>query len=333
MPNLVLPAVQELIRTACCAPSVHNTQPWSWQVRDATTIELYADRTRQLSVTDPLGRDLALSCGAAVHHLLVAAPAFGMVAEVLLSPSSGDPDLLARFQLSPGEIDGHAEATLASLENRQTDRRAFNGWEVPTERLRHLCDAASAWGAHAFPVDDPDALHRAEELFEEARRVQASAPRIAEELQRWTDRLDPDPSDGISAENTTPTQPPSATHRPHRFERVPPSGQTEASEPSDTEPGTTGHLVAICTTDDDLRSWLMAGQTMSAFWLQATLTGLAATPVSQVIEVESTRRMLRRDVFARTGWPQILLRVGWPVASRQPLAHTQRRPFEDVVRA
>jgi len=68
-----LPLVHELIRSACSAPSVHNTQPWTWRVLDSTTIELYADRTRQLPATDPLGRDLAISCGAALHHLVVAA--------------------------------------------------------------------------------------------------------------------------------------------------------------------------------------------------------------------------------------------------------------------
>ena len=73
MTKPLLPLVHELIRAACSAPSVHNTQPWAWRVLDSTTIELYADRTRQLPATDPLGRDLAISCGAALHHLVVAA--------------------------------------------------------------------------------------------------------------------------------------------------------------------------------------------------------------------------------------------------------------------
>ena len=331
MPNVTEPVIHELIRTACLAPSVHNTQPWSWRVLDATTIELYADRTRQLSATDPLGRDLALSCGAAVHHLLVAAPAFGMVADVSLSPSSEDHDLLARFRLSPGPIDGDAVASLTSLEDRLTDRRSFSSWEVPTDRLRHVCEAASAWGAHAFPLTDPGAAHRAEELVEQARHTQASDPRIVDELQRWTDRLDPDSPDGIPTEHTVPTPAALDPHHPSRFERIRPPAQRQPPRASDTEPGSTGHLVAICTTDDDQLSWLMAGQTMSALWLQVTRTGLAATPLSQVMEVEPTRQLLRRDVFSRTGHPQILMRVGWPVASRAPLAHTRRRSLEDVL--
>ena len=37
---------RELVRMACGAPSIHNTQPWAWRLVDADTIELYADRRR-----------------------------------------------------------------------------------------------------------------------------------------------------------------------------------------------------------------------------------------------------------------------------------------------
>ena len=59
---------------------------------------------------------------------------------------------------------------------------------------------------------------------------------------------------------------------------------------------------------------------------------LAATAVSQVIEVESTRRLLQRDLFSYTGRPQILLRVGWPEFAGPPLSRTPRRSLEDVLR-
>ena len=95
---------RELIRMACYAPSVHNTQPWAWRLVSADTIELHADRSRQLTETDPEGRDLVLSCGAALHHLVVAAEGFGLVAETRLLPDGGDADFLARVrqaELSP----------------------------------------------------------------------------------------------------------------------------------------------------------------------------------------------------------------------------------------
>ena len=91
-----------VIELACRAPSVHNSQPWRWRVVDDATIELYADHRRQLQVSDPPGRNLALSCGAALHHGFVAAQALGLTAAIDLMPSSDDENLLARISLSLG---------------------------------------------------------------------------------------------------------------------------------------------------------------------------------------------------------------------------------------
>ena len=326
-----LPRTHELIRSACSAPSVHNTQPWSWRVPDPSTVELYADPSRQLLATDPRGRNLAISCGAALHHLEVAAEAFGLVADVTLLPLGDDQLLLARIHLSPGRIGRDSVEMLTALENRLSDRRGFTSWDVPPTRLRHLCESAAEWGAHAVPLTDPWPRHRAEDLLEKARRIQAADPRISEEQATWADRLDPESVDGIPTHNAVPAQRAGTIHRATRFDPVPapspstPEASNVASEPLDG-------LVAICTSRDNVRAWLHAGQAMSAVWLRATLGGLAVTPVSQVIEVDSTRRRLQHDVFAYTGQPQIMLRIGWPEASRPEIPHTPRRSLEDVLR-
>ena len=70
------------------APSVHNTQPWRWRF-GRNDAELHADRGRQLTATDPEGRDLMLSCGAALHHLRVALAARGLGCTVDLQPDPG----------------------------------------------------------------------------------------------------------------------------------------------------------------------------------------------------------------------------------------------------
>jgi nitroreductase len=51
------------LRYAILAPSIHNTQPWSFRIQNDNTIDPYADRKRALPVLDPLGRDLTISCG------------------------------------------------------------------------------------------------------------------------------------------------------------------------------------------------------------------------------------------------------------------------------
>ena len=51
---------------ASLAPSVHNTQPWRFVVSEHT-IEVYADPDRQLASIDHFGRQLHISCGAAIE--------------------------------------------------------------------------------------------------------------------------------------------------------------------------------------------------------------------------------------------------------------------------
>jgi hypothetical protein len=86
--------VQAALELAGRAPSVHNTQPWRWQLGDAA-VHLYADTERWLPATDPDGRDLLVSCGAWLHHLRMALAASDIGVTVDRLPDPDDPDLLA----------------------------------------------------------------------------------------------------------------------------------------------------------------------------------------------------------------------------------------------
>src|SRR2546423_10352783 len=88
------------IALATRAPSVHNTQPWRWLLGDST-IHLTADVSRQLPATDPDGRDLLISCGAALHHLHIALAALGWAGELHRIPNPADPTHLAAVEPHP----------------------------------------------------------------------------------------------------------------------------------------------------------------------------------------------------------------------------------------
>ena len=98
--GLPVQTARELVSLAIRAPSVHNTQPWVWRI-GPDSIELYADESRRLDASDPAGRDLMISCGAALHHLRVAALASGLLPAVSRLPDPGDPGLLARLTFTP----------------------------------------------------------------------------------------------------------------------------------------------------------------------------------------------------------------------------------------
>jgi hypothetical protein len=315
--------LRRTIELGCRAPSVHNTQPWRWRMVGDAVIELYADRGRQLSVSDPSGRNLTLSCGAALHHSIVAARALGLAPDVeLVTPGAGE-DLLARIHLSRSASTTDAAEGLTSLERRCTDRRRFTSWPIPDARLEHLARAASEWGSFATPITDVTARFHTEELVSRAMTVQASDPRFIAEQDEWVDRS---AVDGLRASTTAPRASGRPSTRPNRF-----ATQTRTDETIGSLVESSDGLVAICSALDDQESWLKAGQALSALWLKATHDGFSIVPLSQVVEVEETRHALHHDVFGGMARPQILVRVGWQETSRTKLHRTPRRSVDAVL--
>ncbi|WP_308074928.1 hypothetical protein [Actinokineospora sp. PR83] len=146
--------VRDALALACRAPSVHNTQPWRWLVGEHS-VHLMADRTRALPATDPDGRDLLLSCGAALHHLRTALAGLGLAARVHLLPNPADADHLAAVETHHRAPEDSDIALAAALTRRRTDRRRYSSWPVPDEHLDLLVERAGAEGALLVPVTDP----------------------------------------------------------------------------------------------------------------------------------------------------------------------------------
>ena len=90
--------VDYLIATAARAPSVHNTQPWRFRAGH-DVIELYADQRRKLRV-DPVGREMLISCGAALFGLRLAVRSLGYLPVVELLPDPARLRLLAQVRLA-----------------------------------------------------------------------------------------------------------------------------------------------------------------------------------------------------------------------------------------
>ena len=311
--------LHRIVEIAARAPSVHNSQPWLWR-GSPRTLELYADSARQLPHTDPDGRNLILSCGAALHDAQAAAGALGWQTRVVRHPDSDRPDLLARLDLSPGPPPATADETLAALHRRCTDRRRFTAWPVPEERQSHLARIANHWGARAVALTDESERFIAERLVRRAHQLQWADPAARAEQAAWQHLGG---ADGLPA-GALPTGPDLAGSHPHRFE-----GGGEDRTATDLE--TSDGLLVFFDTDDDPAAWLRAGEGLGAMWLAATTAGLALVPLSQVIEVPETRSAFQTEVLGSLAHPLLLVRLGWRSTGRPPPSRTPRRPVSEVL--
>lgn len=308
------------IELACAAPSTHNTQPWRWRLR-ADGVELHADPTRRLPSLDPEDRNLAISCGAALHHAVVAARSLGWDSDVTRLSPLDHPTRLAVVRLTPGAAATDEEqADLAALLARQTDRRRFTSWPVPSARLESLVAAAEAHGVLARVVDDALARFRLERLVAQAQSLQDADPTARAEQQLW---LGAGRDDGIPP-GVLPARDPG---HPVRFGVIE-DGLPDA--PRRDVAGTDG-VIVLGTAADSRSAWLRAGEALSSLWLAATQKGLSVVPISQPIEVPETRAELRHRVLGEDLSPHLLLRIGWQAIGRSEVPRTPRRPLADVL--
>ena len=144
-----------LIEVAGRAPSVHNTQPWRFTIsRDA--IELQADVSRRLTV-DPDGREMVISCGAALYGLRLAVRSLGLLPDVGLLPGRR---ALARVRLGPpAPMTAEERTMLAAVPHRHTHRGPFEPGPLPAGLVGRLKDDARAEGARLV-VAGPAAVRR-----------------------------------------------------------------------------------------------------------------------------------------------------------------------------
>jgi nitroreductase len=317
------PPYEEMVAFATRAPSVHNTQPWLWRV-SATGLELLADWSRQLSHADPDGRDLLISCGAALHHVQVAAAALGWAADVHHCPNPEYPRLLAAVTFTPREPSLDTARQLTHLMDRQTDRRQFGAWPVPDQDLETLARTGRDWGVTVTPVRDDAIRTRLLRLTVAADTLQRKDAAYAAEIATWARDRE---RDGVPTTNVPSSSPEPTAEAllPQRF----PSGSLV--DDSDVNNARMPDLLLIATSSDDVLSAVRAGEALSAIWLNATGLGLVGVPLSQATEVEETRLELETHELRDRACPQILFCVGWPTPDRTPLPTTPRRPITDVL--
>ncbi len=312
--------LRTIVELACRAPSVHNTQPWTWRTT-GEGLELLTDPTRTLKVSDPSGRNLTISCGAALHHAQVVAGALGWSPALERFPDGYGSTLLARLQLTRADTLGDAAEVLLSVRERCTDRRRFTSWPVPDGLLHDYARLAGLWGAHAVPILDPTDRFRVDRLVDRAGDLQRRDPLVGQEQRAWVDRgaVDGIPSTVLPAPDTT-----TSVVIPSRFG----TGLLQDAPP---ELESCDGVVLLCGYTDSPADWLRTGEALSAIWLRATLDGLSVVPLSQVIEVDETRGSLEHEVLGGLAVPHLLFRLGWQELGRRQLTRTARRPVEDVL--
>ncbi|WP_428266835.1 Acg family FMN-binding oxidoreductase [Haliangium sp.] len=309
-----------LVRYAILAPSSHNTQPWLFEVSD-DAIALRADYSRTLRVIDREGRQLAMSCAAALYNLRLAMRHFGHTDEVEMLPEPDDLSLIARVR--PGVArapDAETEKLFEAIPHRHTNRQPFEIRPVSEALSDALTAAAEAEGAWLARLD-PNSKSEAAALIAAADRIQFQSKDFRRELSEWLSPGRSHRRDGIPTELKS-DQPLGAEPLVVRTFDL---GKSVAAKEHELASGSP-MLAVLGSEGDRLPDWLRVGQAMQRILLLARVHGLSASFLNQVLEVEELRPKLR--VPGKQGFPQLILRLGFgPEAPATP-----RRTLDEVLR-
>jgi nitroreductase len=316
---------QFVVETAVNAPSVHNTQPW-WFYGADHEVGIHADDERRLAVADPDGREMMISCGAALFTARVAMRYIGLVPKVKIFPEASLRNLVAKISWheTVPPVD-YERDMFAQISRRRTHRGGFDPEPLPQGIHSALMDEAFKEGSRLIILGDEaqrNALAGIVEAGEYATRANSARAR---ELAKWAPRPGSARRDGIPA-----------TAYPARPDRIEPNfpardfahGHGWGLPPGgDGRPLFSAGLVAIlATAADHPEDWVAAGQALQRMLLFATDCGLSAALHSQPLEIGQLRDFIRVQ-FCDGAYPQLVIRFG--VTERAAIS--VRRPVDEVL--
>ncbi len=294
------------LRYAVLAPSNHNSQPWAVRIaRDH--IDLLADRSRSLPISDPFDRELIISCGAFLAFFEIAARAFGCLLSIERFPDRANQDVLARIWLKRYDPGSPNLPLLDDILARRTNRHAFDSAPVTNEEQELLSFAAGSDRARITWITDGTEKASLAQIIMDADKAQFDNPSFLRELASWlrlpkTSAMDGIPSTSIGISGLT------AIYIGPLLVRTFDVGQGKAAR--DQELINNSAAFAIFSTPFDTeRDWLFCGEALGSFLLCAQRIGLRVSYLNQPCEVDNTRFRLAMLGSMKSN-PQLVLRLG-----------------------
>lgn len=329
----------DMVRSAILAANPHDIQPWLFSVA-SSSIDVYADASRNLGTVDPFGREMHIGLGCALENLVLAAEAGGFVSSLRLMPDASDPTHIATIDISPGNKS--TSDLYNAIPLRHTNRGPYEKRVVPNETLdalkslNHDADIDVLW----FSSDDErksagDLIITSTEAFIADKEMSSDSSKWMrqdwQDIQRHKDGITLD-AQGLSSLMLLAGK------------ILPAQSQEESDKywlqsTKDVHVATAGAFGLIVAKDGrDSVQRLNGGRLWQRMHLWASAGGVGMHPLNQTIECAERESVLGSEpkitnkLKELTGpdWqPLMMFRLGYPTMNAMA---SPRRPAEEVLR-
>ncbi len=332
---------------ALLAPNPHNMQPWIADLREENAVTLHVDPDRLLPETDPFGRQILIGHGTFLELFDLAARKAGYRAEINLFPAGSAGEASPAVAIAQHPVAHIVLAKDETLEpdplfdailNRRSCKEPFDMERAVTEAHAQALRTSQKDPAVSLTLArDGDLPATLRTLTTDAMVTEMETPRTLGEsikvMRIGADEIAENP-DGIDL------------HGPMFWwlknlglmteEKAMTPGTIAYQGGIDYALGWAGATPSfgwISTNGNDRATQVAAGRAYVRLNLQATASGVAMHPVSQLLQEYPEMTDLQRQFYEATETPrqrtvQMLFRLGY---ADQP-APTPRRPLDALLR-
>jgi hypothetical protein len=272
-----------VVEAASHAPSVYGTSPW-WFTSTESVICLHADTERRLAFADPNGRQMLISCGAAVFTARLAFRYLGLVPKVSVLPQPSSPNLIASLGFTDERkpASDYERELFDETARRKNHQGGFDNDRLPVGLISTLSEQAASEGAKLTVMADDG--HKATLLA----AIGAADAAFALDSGRLKEE---------------------ATWR-----ALSRGAELDASwggrpEVLNATSGSPGICTVLATADDDRNDWIRAGQALQRMLVVAANRGVSVAVSAQPLEFDQLRDFISAELVGGDS-PQMLLRLG-----------------------
>jgi hypothetical protein len=256
---------------------------------------------------------------------MIAARYAGYDSEVEYFPSS-EPEECLLVNLKRLKAAGD-NILFQAIPERHTNRREYNGQQIPTADLKKLESAPKENGVTSLILTKSGTIEQIVELVREGNNIQMSNDAYMDELVSWIRFNDAETEkhlDGLALRAMGRSTAPGWLGR--TFMNLFASAKSQ-SKTDEENIRSSSALLVLVSGKNDKKSWVDAGRSFERIALTLTTLNINNAHHNQPCEVPKLKAQLQNYLALGNAHPQLLLRIGYA----EPLPHAPRRMVEQVL--